>query len=172
MASNSRTVNCIYENENNARDELHQDWRGRLDSYANELRTWTFTSARLQVYPILFPMLLNFRIHSDEQVAQLTASVWAFGITNPVLIDEEYNFIAGYERVLAAIILKRTKVPAIVVAGSDDRKCRALVIVYNKLTLNADCDVDALKVELENLAGDFDKLLGFSQEELVDLLAL
>ena len=75
-------------------------------------------------------------------------------------------------RVLAAIILKRTKVPAIVVAGSDDRKCRALVIVYNKLTWNADCDVDALKVELENLAGDFDKLLGFSQEELVDLLAL
>ena len=47
---------------------------------------------------------------------------------------------------------------------------RALVIADNKLALNADWDIDALKVELEDLAGDFGELMGFSQDELVDLL--
>jgi len=61
-------------------------------------------------------------------------------------------------------------VPAIVVAGLDDRKRRALVIADNKLALNAGWDEDALRVELEDLAGDFGELMGFSQDELVALL--
>ena len=44
----------------------------------------------------LIPYALNSREHSDEQVAQIAASIRSFGFTNPVLIDEENNLIAGH----------------------------------------------------------------------------
>ena len=118
----------------------------------------------------LIPYALNSRTHSEEQVAQIAASIREFGFTNPVLVDEDNNLIAGQGRVLAARKLKMDTVPAIVVTGLDDRKRRALVIADNKLALNAGWDTDALQVELEDLAGDFGELMGFSQDELVSLL--
>ena len=118
----------------------------------------------------LIPYALNSRTHSDDQVAQIAASIREFGFTNPVLIDDDCNLIAGHGRLLAARKLKLSEVPAIKVTGLDERKRRALVIADNKLALNADWDIDALKVELEDLAGDFGELMGFSQDELVDLL--
>jgi len=118
----------------------------------------------------LIPYALNSRTHSDEQVAQLAASIREFGFTNPVLIDEANNLIAGHGRLLAARKLKMDQVPAVVVTGLDDRKRRALVIADNKLALNAGWDDEALRVELEDLAADFGALMGFSEDELVALL--
>jgi len=74
----------------------------------------------------LIPYALNSREHSDDQVAQIAASIRAFGFTNPVLIDEQNNLIAGHGRVMAARKLGMTEVPAIVVTGMDERKRRAL----------------------------------------------
>ena len=118
----------------------------------------------------LIPYALNSRTHSDEQVAQIAASIREFGFTNPVLVDEQNNLIAGHGRLMAARKLKLEQVPAVVVTGLDDRKRRALVIADNKLALNSGWDEDALRVELEDLAGDFGDLMGFSQDELVALL--
>jgi site-specific DNA-methyltransferase (adenine-specific) len=118
----------------------------------------------------LIPYALNSRTHSDEQVAQLAASIREFGSTNPVLIDQDANLIAGHGRLLAARKAKMDQVPAVVVTGLDDRKRRALVIADNKLALNAGWDEEALRVELEDLAGDFGELMGFSEDELVELL--
>lgn len=118
----------------------------------------------------LIPYALNSRTHSDEQVAQLSASIREFGFTNPILIDESNNLIAGHGRLLAARKLKMEQVPAVVVTGLDERKRRALVIADNKLALNAGWDDDALRIELEDLAGDFGELMGFSEDELVELL--
>lgn len=118
----------------------------------------------------LIPYALNSRTHSDEQVAQIAASIREFGFTNPVLVDEQNNLIAGHGRLMAARKLKMEQVPAVVVTGLDDRKRRALIIADNKLALNSGWDEDALRVELEDLAGDFGALMGFSEDELVALL--
>jgi DNA modification methylase len=118
----------------------------------------------------LIPYALNSRTHSEQQVAQIAASIREFGFTNPVLIDDQNNLIAGHGRVLAARKLKMSEVPAIIVTGLDERKRRALIIADNKLALNAGWDESALKVELEDLAGDFGELMGFSEDELVGLL--
>jgi ParB family transcriptional regulator, chromosome partitioning protein len=119
----------------------------------------------------LIPYALNSRTHSDQQIAQLAASIREFGFTNPVLVDEQNNLIAGHGRLLAARKLKMERVPAVVVTGLDERKRRALVIADNKLALNAGWDDEALRVELEDLAGDFGELMGFSQDELIALLS-
>lgn len=63
-----------------------------------------------------------------------------------------------------------SEVPAIIVTGLDERKRRALIIADNKLALNSTWDEEALKVELEDLASDFGQLIGFSEEELVNIL--
>lgn len=118
----------------------------------------------------LIPYALNSRTHSDAQVAQLAASIREFGFTNPVLIDEENNLIAGHGRLMAARKLGLETVPAIVVTGLDDRRRRALVIADNKLALNADWDMEALAVELEDLGADYGELMGFSQDELVAMM--
>ena len=118
----------------------------------------------------LVPYALNSRTHSDAQVAQLAASIREFGFTNPILIDEANNLIAGHGRVLAARKAQMKNIPAVVVTGLDDRRRRALVIADNKLALNAGWDEEALRVELEDLAGDFGELMGFSEDELVALL--
>lgn len=120
----------------------------------------------------LIPYAMNSRTHSDAQVAQLAASIREFGFTNPVLVDPERNLIAGHGRVLAARKLGLAQVPAIVVTGLDDRKRRALVIADNKLALNAGWDEEVLRVELEDLAGDYSELMGFDVRELEVLLQL
>jgi DNA modification methylase len=118
----------------------------------------------------IIPFAMNSRLHSDAQVAQLAASIREFGFTNPVLIDEDKNLIAGHGRVMAARKLGLKSVPAILVTGLDERKRRALVIADNKLAMNATWDEDVLKNELQDLAGDFGELMGFSEEELEAML--
>lgn len=118
----------------------------------------------------LIPYALNSREHSDEQVAQIAASIRSFGFTNPVLIDEQNNLIAGHGRVLAARKLAMEHVPAIVVTGMDERKRRALIIADNKLALNSSWDMEALLVEVRDLADDFGGLIGFNADELAAML--
>jgi DNA modification methylase len=119
----------------------------------------------------LIPYALNSRTHSDEQVAQIAGSIRAFGFTNPVLVDEQNNLIAGHGRLLAARKLNMDQVPAIVVTGLDERKRRALVISDNKIALNAGWDMEALRVEVRDLGGEYGELMGFSEDELVEMLS-
>ena len=120
----------------------------------------------------LIPYAMNSRTHSEEQVAQIAASIREFGFTNPVLIDENNNLIAGHGRVLAARKLGFPEVPAVVVTGLDENRRRALVIADNKLALNAEWDQEKLLVELQSMTVDMQKLVGFSQDELVAMLQI
>ena len=59
---------------------------------------------RIEHWPIekLIPFARNPRTHSDEQVAQIAASIAEFGFNNPILVDTKAGIIAGHGRVLAA----------------------------------------------------------------------
>jgi 16S rRNA G966 N2-methylase RsmD len=121
----------------------------------------------------LVPYARNSRTHSDEQVAQIAASIKEWGFTTAVLVDEQGGIIAGHGRTLAAQRLKMTTVPVMVAAGWSDAKKRAYVIADNKLALNAGWDIEMLRLELTEIGGggDFDlTLLGFDDDELNDLL--
>jgi len=118
----------------------------------------------------LIPYAMNSRTHSEEQVAQIAASIREFGFTNPVLIDEANNLIAGHGRVLAARKLKMELVPAIVVTGLDENRRRALVIADNQLALNAEWDEEKLIAELQSMSVDMQKLTGISDEDLLTML--
>jgi site-specific DNA-methyltransferase (adenine-specific) len=122
----------------------------------------------------LIPYARNSRTHSDEQVAQIAASIREFGFTNPVLIDEADGIIAGHGRVLAARKLGMAEVPCIRLGHLTEAQRRAYVIADNKLALNAGWDDALLRVEIETLQEmDFDVgLTGFSEDEIAALLAV
>lgn len=121
---------------------------------------------------VITPYARNSRTHSDEQVAQIAASIREFGWTTPILIDEEGSVICGHGRLLAARKLGQAEVEVIVARGWSDAKKRAYVIADNKLALNAGWDMELLALELADLKEfDFDLgLTGFSGEELAKLL--
>lgn len=121
----------------------------------------------------LFPYARNARTHSDEQVAQIAASIREWGWTVPVLIDETGQIIAGHGLVLAARKLGIAEVPTMVAEGWTEAQKRAYVLADNQLALNAGWDKDLLKVELQDLQSfDFNlDLIGFSDAELAALTA-
>ena len=120
----------------------------------------------------LTPYARNSRTHSDEQVAQVAASIKEFGWTNPILIDEGKSIIAGHGRLQAAQRLGEDKVPTITLTGLTDAQKRAYVIADNKLALNAGWDEEMLKIEVNDLLGEgFDiDLIGFDPAEIDALL--
>ena len=119
----------------------------------------------------LIPYINNSRTHSEEQVNQIVASINEFGFTNPLLIDEKDNIIAGHGRLLASKKLKMEQVPCIVLSGLTEAQKKAYIIADNKMALNAGWDDELLKIELENLKElDFDlELTGFNVDELDDI---
>lgn len=114
----------------------------------------------------------NTRTHSAEQIAQVAASIKEFGFTNPVLIDENNEIIAGHGRTAAARSLGMDTVPVIRLKGLTETQIRALRIADNKLALNAGWDYDLLSQELTEIKlDDFNlDIIGFSLEELDEIL--
>ena len=120
----------------------------------------------------LIPYVNNSRTHSDEQTTQIASSISEFGFTNPVLIDENDNLIAGHGRLLAANKLGIEEVPAIILDGLTKAQKKAYVIADNQLALNSGWDLDTLRLEIETLEElDFDlTLLGFDDDVIEKLL--
>ena len=121
----------------------------------------------------LIPYASNSRTHSDDQVAQIAASIKEFGFNNPILLDGDKGIIAGHGRLLAARKLNLDKVPTIELEHLTENQRKAYVIADNKLALNAGWDMDLLALEMNGLDQEgFDlSLLGFDDNELATILA-
>jgi site-specific DNA-methyltransferase (adenine-specific) len=130
---------------------------------------------RIEQRPVtgLIPYVNNSRKHSDEQVAQIAASIKEFGWTNPILVDGANGIIAGHGCLMAARKLGMEAVPVIELAHLSEPQRKALIIADNKLAMNAEWDNDLLMLELgELLESGFDlDLLGFGKDELDAILS-
>jgi DNA modification methylase len=119
----------------------------------------------------LIPYAKNARTHTDEQVAQIAASIREFGFVNPVLLKDDNTIIAGHGRVMAARKLGLDTVPAVYLSHLTDTQARAYVIADNKLALNAGWDDELLNLELGDLADEgFNlDLTGFDVGEIEEM---
>ncbi|MGE3645012.1 MAG: site-specific DNA-methyltransferase [Beijerinckiaceae bacterium] len=116
----------------------------------------------------LRPNPRNARVHSKRQIRQIVASIRRFGFTNPVLIGEDLEIIAGHGRVAAAKELGLTDVPTIHLSHMSSEERRAYVLADNKIALNSGWDPEILAIEFQDLIKfDFDlDLTGFSPAEI------
>ena len=115
----------------------------------------------------LIPYVNNAKQHSDSQVTKIASSIREFGFLNPVLIDADYNVIAGHGRILAAKKLGLDEVPCLFVEGLSDAQRKAYILADNRLGELAEWDMDMVTSELEMLLdNDFDiDLTGFELPE-------
>ena len=116
----------------------------------------------------LRPFTGNARTHSKKQIRQIADSIKRFGFTNPVLIGEDDEIIAGHGRVAAAKLLGLPSVPTLRLSHLDAAQRRAYVLADNKIALNAGWDRAVLAVELQALVDlEFDlEVTGFSLGEI------
>ena len=130
---------------------------------------------RIEHWPIdkLLPYVRNARQHSDEQIAQIAASIAEFGFVNPILTGADGVLVAGHGRLAAARKLGLPTVPVVVLDHLTPTQRRALVLADNRLAELATWDDALLRIELEALQDNgFDlDLTGFDADALAELLA-
>ena len=102
----------------------------------------------------LVPYARNARTHSDEQVAQIAASIVEFGFTNPILAGSDGVIVAGHGRLAAAQKLGLDTVPVVVLDHLTPTQRRALIIADNRIAENAGWDDAMLRIELQSLQED------------------
>ncbi len=120
----------------------------------------------------LIPYARNARTHSEAQIAEIAGSIRAFGFSNPILVSEGGDIIAGHGRLAAARKLGLAEVP-VVVLPLTELKRRQLVLADNRIALNAGWDAEMLGLELADLSGLGADLstLGFTAKELATALS-
>lgn len=128
---------------------------------------FTHPSLELRRPGDLRPYPGNARRHSKKQIAQIAASMQRFGFTNPILVGDNDEIIAGHGRVEAAKTLGLETVPTLRLSHLSESERRAYVLADNKLALNAGWDSEMLAIELQALIDlDFDlDAVGFSIAE-------
>lgn len=131
----------------------------------------TTTKMELVSVSKLIPYINNARTHSADQVNKLRSSLREFGFINPVIIDKDYNIIAGHGRILAAKEEGIPEVPCVYVDYLTEAQKKAYILADNRMAMDAGWDEELLRLEIEALqAESFDvSLTGFDDQEIADL---
>ena len=93
--------------------------------------------------------------HNDNAVDAVVNSIREFGFKVPIVVDSEGVIVAGHTRYKAAQKLGLQTVPCIVADDLTDEQVKAFRLADNKVGELATWDLDALKVELDNI-GEID----------------
>jgi ParB-like nuclease domain len=92
------------------------------------LASWPADKVERRPLTSLVPYARNARTHTPAQVAQIAASMKEWGWTNPVLVDENAQILAGHGRILAADVLGFRDVPVMIAEGWSEAQKRAYLI--------------------------------------------
>ena len=132
------------------------------------------TTTEFQLVDInkLVPYANNARTHNKEQILKLRSSLREFGFVNPVIIDREYNVLAGHGRIMAAKEEGIAEVPCVYADHLTEAQKKAYILADNRMALDAGWDEELLSVEMQELQElGFDlSMTGFDEKELTDLL--
>lgn len=134
------------------------------------------TTTEMQLVSIdkLVPYVNNARTHSTEQITKLRSSLREFGFVNPIIIDREFNIIAGHGRLMAAKEEGINEVPCVFVDYLTDAQKKAYILADNRMAMDAGWDEELLKIEMEelqNLGYDLG-YTGFDEKELEELFGI
>ena len=108
---------------------------------------------------------------SMATTSKVKKSIKEFGFKQPIVLDKDNVIIVGHSRFYAAKELGLKKVPCVVAVDLNPTQIKAYRIADNRISQDAEWDVDLLTVELKQLnISKFDfSQTGFSKEELESL---
>ncbi len=122
---------------------------------------------RLRPYPG------NARSHSRKQIKLIAASIERFGFTNPILVTDDFEVVAGHGRLQAANSLGLQQVPVVALSSLSEADKKALIIADNRLAELAGWDRDILAIEYQGLLElnyEDIEITGFSLGEIDTIL--
>lgn len=134
----------------------------------------TTTEMQLISTDKLVPYVNNARTHSAEQILKLRSSLREFGFVNPIIIDKDFNVIAGHGRLMAAKEEGINEVPCVFADFLTEAQKKAYILADNRMAMDAGWDEELLKIEMEelqNLGYDLG-YTGFDEKELADLFGI
>src|SRR5438477_11914147 len=93
------------------------------------------SALQLEYWPLdrLIPSARNARTHSEAQVAEIAGSIRAFGFSNPLLVGEDGDVVAGHGRLAVARLLKFSEVPIIKLKGLNEMHRHQLMLADNHI---------------------------------------
>lgn len=104
--------------------------------------------------------------YNEEAVLAVMESFKQVGYVTPIVVDEDYNILAGHTRHQALLFSGVDDVDVVIVPGLTDEQKRKFRLLDNKTQEYAEWDLDKLKIELDGLDfGDF----GFWDRELAKM---
>lgn len=104
-------------------------------------------------------------------INKLRSSLREFGFINPVIIDRDYNVIAGHGRIEAAKAESISEVPCVFADYLIPAQKKAYILANNRMAMDTGWNEELLRVEIETLqAESFNVgLTGFDGSEIADL---
>lgn len=100
----------------------------------------------------LKPYENNAKLHPQEQIDQIKASITKFGMNDPIAICGKENIIVeGHGRLIACQQLGIETVPVIRLDHLNDEQRRAYTLAHNQLTMNTGFDLDMLQKEIQKI---------------------
>jgi len=116
----------------------------------------------------LIPYARNAKIHTDEQITKIAASIREFGFMSPVVLDKDNTILAGHGRVLAAKKLGMEEVPTVQAEHLSEAQRKAYILADNRTAeQHSGWDNELLKIELEEL-----EELDFNVDSLFDFTSV
>ena len=134
----------------------------------------TTTEMQLISTDKLVPYVNNARTHSAEQIMKLRSSLREFGFVNPIIIDKDFNVIAGHGRLMAAKEEGIDEVPCVFADFLTEAQKKAYILADNRMAMDAGWDEELLKIEMEELQNlGYDLCYtGFDEKELAELFGI
>jgi DNA modification methylase len=113
------------------------------------------------------------RTHDEAQIALIMGSFTAFGLINPIIVDEQGQVLAGVARLEAARRLGIKTVPTVPIVHLSDDEKRAYRLADNRIAELAGWDTKLLAIEFEHLLEiNYDvTVIGFSTPQIDIVLA-
>lgn len=99
----------------------------------------------------LKPYLNNAKLHPNNQIEQLKRSIKDYGYIAPVIVDKDYNIIAGHGRYQALKELDYKDIEVVIIDNLSEDKIKEYRLLDNKLNSNSDYSKKALELELLDL---------------------
>ena len=118
---------------------------------------------------LLKPYENNAKLHPQEQIDQIAASIREFGFNDPIAVDENNMVIEGHGRLLACEQLGIKEVEVIRLSGLTSDQKRAYIHVHNQLTMNTGFDMALLEQELQSITTIDMSIYGFDLDFDIDM---
>src|SRR3954463_13521285 len=99
----------------------------------------------------LRPYTGNARTHSRKQLKLIADSIKRFGFTNPILVTDDFEVIAGHGRLQAAKSAGMQLVPIVPLSSLSEPDKKALRIADNRIAELSNWDRDILAIEYQGL---------------------